>query len=1026
MTIVERRSELRRIGEYIEDALHRRGRSVCLQAAAGLGKTALLREAQSAASAAGLASAAGTCWREGSMPYEPWLDILNQLQVSTGTAGWPYRPGLTGFMEVERALAAVADERPLLIELDDLHCGDEGTLLLTRYLAGRAERFGLVLLAAVRDLNPAGLLAETLRPFDRIRLSPLTEHAVGELCIQRGYAGFSDAAVKTLTTATGGVPLQVIVALESTRLDAVEANLGADLPAMITSRMDELPDHQAAVLAKAAVLGQLSDVATVAGVAHVPEAEAAAAIRAAQALSIARPGTADVLDLRHDLVRQAVHSWLTPAQRTEAEVAAADWFAARSISDPALLIRAAHHTVTAAGVDRRHARRAVELGRLAARSLAAQGAPEDSARLLERLIAINEADPAVSHALLLVEYAQAVLLTGRLGAAMRHFDQALTAALVEDDPQTVAEAAAGLGALWVNSIRSPDHQAHVLSTQRKVLAYLPPGFGSVPLRLRARIAAESMFWEAAPPDALFAVIDDALRLGDPATVVEVLSVAHNPLLGPQHTARRLSMAESMITRAAYIGTGVLPLMAWCWRTVDLFLSGDSKAPQSLSQLRAAAEATQSLSVIYIVRAIEAMVLIGRGDFAAAEATAKQAYELGCAAEDPDALSYLTAHLVTIGWYQGRDAELLALMEQAAGNASIDAVDFSFDAAAAAIAARAGQHDLATHYLNKITDTGLDALPRFSTWLMAVSLVVEAATQLDDAETLARAYALLTPYAHLPIMGSLAVVCLGSCHQWLGRAALALNRLDDAERHLRAAVDAEIHLGNLPALTVSRALLADCLTRLPDRAGRADEIDTLLTRCRSTAAKLEMSEVLHQVETISRRGASQRCIKISRSGSEWLLQLGAETALVRDLVGMPMLATLTSAPDQWFPAHELAYATAPASGTADSLLDDQARHALRERMTELADQIARARDDGDLAGQEAAENELDALTDYLRQSSGLGGRSRRFAGDSERARTSVRKALVRAIDEVQRSNADISAHLKDHIVTGATCCYRIRQ
>ena len=138
MTIVERRSELRRIGEYIEGALHRRGRSVCLQAAAGLGKTALLREAQSAASAAGLASAAGTCWREGSMPYEPWLDILNQLQVSTGTAGWPYRPGLTGFMEVERALAAVADERPLLIELDDLHCGDEGTLLLTRYLAGRA------------------------------------------------------------------------------------------------------------------------------------------------------------------------------------------------------------------------------------------------------------------------------------------------------------------------------------------------------------------------------------------------------------------------------------------------------------------------------------------------------------------------------------------------------------------------------------------------------------------------------------------------------------------------------------------------------------------------------------------------------------------------------------------------------------------------------------------------------------------------------------------------------------------------
>jgi hypothetical protein len=102
-----------------------------------------------------------------------------------------------------------------------------------------------------------------------------------------------------------------------------------------------------------------------------------------------------------------------------------------------------------------------------------------------------------------------------------------------------------------------------------------------------------MFWEAAPPQALIADIDDALRLGDPATVLEVLSVAHNPLLGPQHTALRITMAEEMIIRAAELATGVLPLMALCWQTVDLFLAGDTRAHQSLAELRAAAEATHS-------------------------------------------------------------------------------------------------------------------------------------------------------------------------------------------------------------------------------------------------------------------------------------------------------------------------------------------------------------------------------------------------------------------------------------------------
>lgn len=1023
VAVVERRNELRRIADYSAAAARGRGGAVCLLGAAGIGKTALLRAALSEAPGAGLTSATGTCWREGSGPFEPWLDILCQLGVTTATT-WPYLPGLAGFVDVERALADASRRAPLMISLDDLHNGDEGTLLLTRYLAGRCDGSSLLLLAATREAGTAGLLAEALRLFDQISLSPLTGAAVRELCTHRGYRHLASESLDALTTATGGIPLQVIVALEAASMDAEHLDLTVDLPTMIIARMAELPAAQATIIAKAATVGQLTDRTLIAGVARVAEPDAVAAIRAAQTLGIAKSGPPTVLDLRHDLVRKAVQSWLTPAARAEAEGAAADWFTARSLSDPSQLTRAAHHAIAAAEVDPRYARQAIDLGRLAARSLAAQGAPEDGAQLLDRLIAINRHDPVVTPASLLVEHAQAVLLTGRLGAAMRHFDDALTTALAAEDLPTVAEAAAGLGALWVNSIRTPDTQSHVLATQRHVLQQLPPGFSSLHLRLHARIAAEAMFWEAAPPGPLLAVIDDALRLGDPATVLEVLSVAHNPLLGPQHTGLRLSLAAEMISRATDVGTGVLPLMASCWRTVDLFLAGDTQAPQALAQLRAAAEASQSLSVLYIVRAIEAMVLICRGQFASAESAAHQAYELGCTAEDPDALSYLTAHLVAIGWYRGRDAELLALMEHAAGNATIDLVDNSFDAAAAALAARAGQRDLSAHYLHKITKDGLGALPQFSTWLMTMALTIEAATRLGDLPTTAEAYAQLLPYADLPIMGSLAIVSLGSSHQWLGRAALALGRLDTAESHLRNATEADIHLGHLPAAAVSRALLADCLTRLPRQADRQQEITTLLARCRATATHLEMTEILRQTDEIAQRPTSNR-ITITRNGSEWVLHLGAETTQARDLVGIAILATLTASPDQFIAATQLAYGTSSPTAGSGSLMDQATQRAVNARMASLADAIAEAREDGDLAAQQTAENELDELADFLRESSGLGGRPRRFTDETERARTSVRKAIMRAIDDIQRSSPVIAAHLRSHVLTGTSCCYQLQ-
>ena len=67
-------------------------------------------------------------------------------------------------------------------------------------------------------------------------------------------------------------------------------------------------------------------------------------------------------------------------------------------------------------------------------------------------------------------------------------------------------------------------------------------------------------------------------------------------------------------------------------------------------------------------------------------------------------------------------------------------------------------------------------------------------------------------------------------------------------------------------------------------------------------------------------------------------------------------------------------------------------------------------------------ELDALVDELEAATGLGGRARQFGRPSERARTAVRKALKRAIDEIDAADHQIGELLRSSIVTGSACAY----
>ena len=71
---------------------------------------------------------------------------------------------------------------------------------------------------------------------------------------------------------------------------------------------------------------------------------------------------------------------------------------------------------------------------------------------------------------------------------------------------------------------------------------------------------------------------------------------------------------------------------------------------------------------------------------------------------------------------------------------------------------------------------------------------------------------------------------------------------------------------------------------------------------------------------------------------------------------------------------------------------------------------------------AARLELEHFLQELAQATGLGGRDRTFRDDAEHARTSVQKAIKRALACITAADALIGQALARRVVTGVRCVY----
>jgi hypothetical protein len=99
-------------------------------------------------------------------------------------------------------------------------------------------------------------------------------------------------------------------------------------------------------------------------------------------------------------------------------------------------------------------------------------------------------------------------------------------------------------------------------------------------------------------------------------------------------------------------------------------------------------------------------------------------------------------------------------------------------------------------------------------MVTMNGVAEAAYRLRDAETAAQVYELLSPFADLPVMASLAVACFGSTHYALGIAATAMGAPERAVWHLHTAIQHNLALAHWPAVALCEARYAEAMALHP--------------------------------------------------------------------------------------------------------------------------------------------------------------------------------------------------------------------
>jgi DNA-binding CsgD family transcriptional regulator len=331
-TLIGRKPELTRLGDWVADVAAGRGRAVLIDGEPGIGKTALVRLAAERSVELGcqvLWAAADEL--DQAFPLQPLIDALSPHEAyradvlarlhNAPASAMDSRDAITAAAE---GLLAAIDElcavSPVMLVLDDLQWADDATLSLWDRLVRAAQQMPLLLVGAVRPLPRRDTVAAARAAVTRdhqIHLTGLSAPAVAELVAAFCRATPGDGLTRLAAGASGN-PLyltELLDALErngTLRIDAdglAEVAAGpvpASLSEAIADRLQFLAAPVRDVLRTAALLGPDFSVEELAIVADRPAGDLVALLRQAYAGGVLTDHD-DAVSFRHPLIRTALY-----------------------------------------------------------------------------------------------------------------------------------------------------------------------------------------------------------------------------------------------------------------------------------------------------------------------------------------------------------------------------------------------------------------------------------------------------------------------------------------------------------------------------------------------------------------------------------------------------------------------------------------------------------------------------------------------------------------------------------------------